>query len=168
MASFFIAAIVLKSLRSHTLRQAPNFAAGARNLDVRAVGKRKDGIARAAVVRALRRLAEQRGVAVRVAVGKDNGEAVCGQGGGAQRVEVAGDEDEGRVIRHGGFGRIRQQRQHLLCEVVDVGGAGEQGAVAVVWRVAEVGGSQFAEGLQGGGSVVAVGMQGEAVAVARL
>ena len=48
------------------------------------------------------------------------------------------------------------------------GGAGEQGAVAVVWRVAEVGGSQFAEGLQGGGSVVAVGMQGEAVAVARL
>ena len=36
-----------------TLRQAPNFAAGAGNLDVRAVGERKDGIARAAVVRAL-------------------------------------------------------------------------------------------------------------------
>ena len=52
------------------------------------VGERKDSIARAAVVRALCRLAEQRGVAVRVAVGKDNGEAVCGQGGGAQRVEA--------------------------------------------------------------------------------
>ena len=48
------------------------------------------------------------------------------------------------------------------------GGAGKQVAVAAVWRVAEVGGSQFAEGLQGGGSVVAVGVQGEAVAAARL
>ena len=256
-----------------------NFAAGARNLDVLPVGERKDSIARAAVVRALCRLAEQRGVAVRVAVGKDNGEAVCGQGGGAQRVEVAGDEDEGRVIRHGGFGLIREQRQHLLCEVVDVGGAGaqvgvrqggqrdgglrgfflpdgrviggvvreggfcqlseqlcvggedvacvraeagadgvlqgcqaggdgghclieggavgvqavamvlrrvaapdggadgrggrrggagEQLTVAAVCRVAEVGGGKVAEGLQGSGSVVAVGVQGKAVAVARL
>ena len=48
------------------------------------------------------------------------------------------------------------------------GRAGEQFAVAAVCRVAEVGGGKRAEGLQRGCRIVAVGVQGEAVAAARL
>ena len=65
-----------------------------------------------------------------VAGGKDDGEAVRRQGSGARRVEVAGDEDKRRVSRGDGFRRLGKQCQHLLREVVDVGGAGAQIGVA--------------------------------------
>ena len=112
-------------LRGHTLRLA-NLAAVARDFENLPVGEGEDGVARAVVIRALCRLAQQRGVAARIAIGEDDGKAVCGQGRGARGIEIARDEDKGRIVRRGGIRCVGKLRQHLLREVGNVGGAGAQ------------------------------------------